>query len=156
VDISYLSESEDFTNAFYQVSGFTNYQNLTLPLQSTFEVFERARGTTNVFLMFRYVVKMGTFKPIEAGFDFPPRVPVLTRITDCRFSNFAQLPYDVSDRFLTKEEATNTPYYASAILHSNIPVTHIRGKGGRLLILTIMAGITIICLVLAIKKTVQK
>jgi len=156
VNISYLSASEDFTNAFDQVSGFTNFQNMTLPLRSTFEVFERARGTTNIFLMFRYKVEMAPVKPIEAGFDFPPRVPVLTRITDCRFSDFAQLPYNVSDRFLTKEEATNTPYYASVILHSNIPVTHIRGRGGRLLILAIMAGITMVFLVLAIRKSVQK
>jgi hypothetical protein len=157
VNIAYLSELSDFTNGYYFVNSYSNYQDLTLPLQSTFDVYVRTQGdTSNIRRMYRYVVKADSFKAIESGFEFPPRVPFTTAVVDCRFSKSAQLPYNVTNRFLTKTEARETPYFASAILRSDVSQGVLRSSGYQRLVLLTMAGVTMIFLAILVKKSLQK
>jgi len=162
-NVSYLSERGEYTNGFYQVNSYTNYNGLKLPLESIFQIFVPSRITPNIYMMSRYVVKAEAFRSTSKPFTFPPRVPVLTTVADYRFnrqsnslSKMSSFSYYVSNRFLTKEEATQTPYYAQVVLHSDSSSTPIRGKGSRLLILLIMGGTTLIFLTWAVRNMLNK
>ena len=113
----------------------------------------------NMILSIRYVVKAASFKKLEKGFIFPPPVPVFTTVTDLRFNSptdpapAVSVPYDIQDRFLTKEQARNSKYYATVKQGLNKPV-HPSGKGGKTkkIIFGLMAVSVVFVLAVVIRK----
>jgi hypothetical protein len=163
----FLEDFGNFTNARYVVHSYKNFQNLTLPLESTLDVYRadpRVKSSTNMILSLRYVVRATAFKKLEKGFVFPPPVPVLTIVTDHRFNSPTDpapgvpVPYDVRDRFLTKEEARNSDNYAKFKLNPSNPVQDNpasaleRNKRTRWGIVGIMAVSVVIFLIIVIRS----
>lgn len=126
----YLGDTGNLTNAQYMVRSYKQFGDLTLPAESVLEVYrlKRGKGTTNMILSIRYVVRATAFKPLEHGFTFPPEVPVLTVVTDHRFNSptdpkpNVSVPYMIHGQFLTREEARQTPEYAGLKLGIRNPV----------------------------------
>lgn len=135
----YLGDFGNLTNAQYAVHSYKTFQNLTLPVESTLDVYRvdsRVGLSTNMIRLIHYVVRAAAFKKLEKGFVFPPPVPVLTDVTDHRFNSPTDpaprvpVPYMIRDRFLTKDEAKDSSNYAKFKPGFNEPV-HPSGKGGK-------------------------
>jgi RNA polymerase sigma factor (sigma-70 family) len=160
----YRDGDEDVTNAQFAVYSYKNFQNLTLPVESSLDVYRRNPHTTNLFLL-RYRVTATAFKKLEHGFAFPPSVPVLTCVSDCRFNSPADpspdsaVPYKIDKRFLTKEEAKDTANYASVKYNPNNvnPASALeRHKRIRWGIVGVMAASSVIFLIIVIRNMRNK
>jgi hypothetical protein len=160
--VYYLSESGDFTNGQYEVESYTNFQDLKLPLESSFKVFVQEDKSDKLYLYYSYAIIATAIKALDHSFVFPPAVPVLTSVTDNRFNSATDsspstaVTYLTSDNFLTKEEARVTPYFDIAKRHSARPNDSIRGRGGRFTILAIMVSLSIIFLLVLIRNVSLK
>jgi len=155
-----------YTNAQFQVSSSAEYNNLTLPKESMLEVFGLDRSKTpsvRLNLVCRYMVKALIFTNLDKQLVFPPRVPVLTSVSDHRYNiglKQASVIYNTKERFFTKEEATNSNH--NFFIHVfTIPADVIQvqpqiamgaGSLGKRVVLICMFGSLLFFLVAIIKK----
>ena len=106
-----------FTNAQLAARSFTNFQNLLLPVDSALTIYVPAIQPRTMRPFMRYSIKATAFRSETKTFQLPPPVPVLTGVTDFRFSGPKDpnpknpASYFIANRFLTKDEVRKTPEY---------------------------------------------
>ena len=113
-------EFETFTNAVYESMTFTNLFGLLLPVESVFTVNTCVRdgsGNANTRVAYRFAVEAKSIRSSGSIGNFPPSVSALTMVTDHRFTSLTDpkpktpVPYFVSERMLTREEAVGSKGY---------------------------------------------
>ena len=123
----YFGAAGSFTNAELTVLAVTNINGVTLPMESTFDVYRKDVSTSELSLLIHYDIKTTQIGKFNRRFVYPPSVPVLTMVADLRFNSpsdpspATDVPYLIEGRFLTRDEARNSTNYAQYKFNPNAP-----------------------------------
>jgi hypothetical protein len=141
-----------FTNTVFEIVATTNWNGLVIPLLSRMTTWYASyEGETAgaLHVNHEYEVLTKRIEFAERRSDYRPMIPGLTSFADTRFSTNSRLRFSYEGtKWLTAEEAKNSPEYKRAAKLRGLAVSHSRNR----IVIAIFLCLLLLPLVFVLKR----